>query len=60
MSVTAGKMQTWDSLTWVCVPGLLYPGDLLLEVNGNPVVGMEPEKVIQILVGKLRVRSTTK
>ncbi|XP_072252951.1 MAGUK p55 subfamily member 4-like [Leuresthes tenuis] len=29
--------------------GLLYAGDLLLEVNGNPVVGMEPEKVIQIL-----------
>ncbi|KAM4557804.1 MAGUK p55 subfamily member 4-like [Odontesthes bonariensis] len=31
--------------------GLLYPGDLLLEVNGNPVVGLEPEKVIQILTG---------
>ncbi|XP_041858097.1 MAGUK p55 subfamily member 4-like [Melanotaenia boesemani] len=29
--------------------GLLHPGDLLVEVNGNPVVGLEPEKVIQIL-----------
>ncbi|KAM6934644.1 MAGUK p55 subfamily member 4-like [Xenentodon cancila] len=29
--------------------GLLHPGDLLVEVNGNPVVGMEPEKVIQML-----------
>ncbi|XP_037542588.1 MAGUK p55 subfamily member 4-like [Nematolebias whitei] len=29
--------------------GLLHPGDLLVEVNGNSVVGMEPEKVIQIL-----------
>uniref|UniRef100_A0A3Q3MKA3 MAGUK p55 subfamily member 4-like n=1 Tax=Mastacembelus armatus TaxID=205130 RepID=A0A3Q3MKA3_9TELE len=30
--------------------GLLHPGDLLVEVNGNPVVGLEPEKVIQILI----------
>ncbi|KAG7283083.1 hypothetical protein CRUP_012976 [Coryphaenoides rupestris] len=30
--------------------GLLHPGDLLLEVNGNPVEGLEPEQVIQILV----------
>ncbi|KAM8749699.1 MAGUK p55 subfamily member 4-like isoform 1-T1 [Acanthopagrus schlegelii] len=30
--------------------GLLHPGDLLVEVNGNPVVGLEPEQVIQILV----------
>ncbi|XP_013863479.1 MAGUK p55 subfamily member 4 [Austrofundulus limnaeus] len=29
--------------------GLLHPGDLLVEVNGNSVVGMEPEKVIHIL-----------
>uniref|UniRef100_A0A3Q2PER2 MAGUK p55 scaffold protein 4 n=1 Tax=Fundulus heteroclitus TaxID=8078 RepID=A0A3Q2PER2_FUNHE len=29
--------------------GLLHPGDLLVEVNSNSVVGMEPEKVIQIL-----------
>ena len=34
----------------ICVPGLLHPGDLLVEVNGNPVVGLEPEQVIQILV----------
>ncbi|XP_017291525.1 MAGUK p55 subfamily member 4 [Kryptolebias marmoratus] len=29
--------------------GLLHPGDLLVEVNGSSVVGMDPEKVIQIL-----------
>uniref|UniRef100_A0A3B3UEH4 MAGUK p55 scaffold protein 4 n=2 Tax=Poecilia TaxID=8080 RepID=A0A3B3UEH4_9TELE len=29
--------------------GLLHPGDLIVEVNGNSVVGLEPEKVIQIL-----------
>ncbi|XP_047456130.1 MAGUK p55 subfamily member 4-like [Mugil cephalus] len=29
--------------------GLLHPGDLLVEVNGAPVVGLEPEQVIQIL-----------
>ena len=40
----------------VCVgggSGLLHPGDLLVEVNGNPVVGLEPEQVIQILVGPI-------
>uniref|UniRef100_A0A3Q2D2H5 MAGUK p55 scaffold protein 4a n=1 Tax=Cyprinodon variegatus TaxID=28743 RepID=A0A3Q2D2H5_CYPVA len=31
--------------------GLLHPGDLLVEVNGNSVLGLEPEKVIHILVG---------
>lgn len=36
----------------VSVSGLLHPGDMLVEVNGNPVVGLEPEQVIQILVGK--------
>ncbi|KAM9850642.1 MAGUK p55 subfamily member 4-like [Aulostomus maculatus] len=30
--------------------GLLHPGDLLVEVNGNPVVGLEPEQVIEILI----------
>ncbi|GAA6232681.1 MAGUK p55 subfamily member 4-like [Lates japonicus] len=30
--------------------GLLHPGDLLVEVNGSPVVGLEPEQVIQILI----------
>eukprot|EP00066_Takifugu_rubripes_P026733 XP_011615999.1 PREDICTED: MAGUK p55 subfamily member 4-like [Takifugu rubripes] len=30
--------------------GLLHPGDLLVEVNGNPVVGLDPEQVIQILI----------
>uniref|UniRef100_H3CDQ2 MAGUK p55 scaffold protein 4 n=1 Tax=Tetraodon nigroviridis TaxID=99883 RepID=H3CDQ2_TETNG len=30
--------------------GLLHPGDLLVEVNGNPVVGLDPEQVIQILM----------
>lgn len=34
-------------------PGLLHPGDLLVEVNGSPVVGLDPEQVIQILVGQL-------
>jgi len=38
----------------VCFPGLLYPGDLLVEVNGSPVVGMEPGLVVQILVGLLK------
>uniref|UniRef100_A0A8C6SD23 Membrane protein, palmitoylated 4a (MAGUK p55 subfamily member 4) n=1 Tax=Neogobius melanostomus TaxID=47308 RepID=A0A8C6SD23_9GOBI len=30
--------------------GLLQAGDHLLEVNGNPVSGLEPEQVIKILV----------
>ncbi|XP_034549306.1 LOW QUALITY PROTEIN: MAGUK p55 subfamily member 4-like [Notolabrus celidotus] len=30
--------------------GLLHPGDMLVEVNGNPVMGLEPEQVIQILI----------
>ncbi|XP_031150843.1 MAGUK p55 subfamily member 4-like isoform X1 [Sander lucioperca] len=30
--------------------GLLHPGDLLVEVNGNPVAGLEPEQLIQILI----------
>ncbi|XP_051939105.1 MAGUK p55 subfamily member 4-like [Hippocampus zosterae] len=30
--------------------GLLHPGDLLVEVDGKPVVGLEPEQVIQILM----------
>eukprot|EP00062_Callorhinchus_milii_P006427 gi/632947331/ref/XP_007888995.1/ PREDICTED: MAGUK p55 subfamily member 4 [Callorhinchus milii] len=30
--------------------GLLFPGDQLVEVNGTPVDGLEPEQVIQILV----------
>ncbi|XP_056391031.1 MAGUK p55 subfamily member 4 isoform X3 [Hyla sarda] len=30
--------------------GLLYAGDKLVEVNGIPVDGLEPEQVIQILV----------
>ncbi|XP_029283040.1 LOW QUALITY PROTEIN: MAGUK p55 subfamily member 4-like [Cottoperca gobio] len=30
--------------------GLLNPGDLLVEVNGNPVGGLEPEQIIQILI----------
>lgn len=30
--------------------GLLHPGDLLVEVNGSPVVGLEPEEIIQILI----------
>ena len=34
----------------MCCVGLLHTGDLLLEVNGNPVEGLEPEQVIQILV----------
>uniref|UniRef100_UPI003AB0DF68 MAGUK p55 subfamily member 4-like n=1 Tax=Centroberyx gerrardi TaxID=166262 RepID=UPI003AB0DF68 len=30
--------------------GLLHPGDLIVEVNGSPVEGLEPEQVIQILI----------
>ncbi|XP_007240058.3 MAGUK p55 subfamily member 4 isoform X1 [Astyanax mexicanus] len=30
--------------------GLLYPGDKLVEVNGEPVEGLEPVQVIHILV----------
>lgn len=36
-----------------CVPvclGLLYAGDKLVEVNGVPVEGLDPEQVIHILV----------
>uniref|UniRef100_A0A8C6VY90 MAGUK p55 scaffold protein 4 n=1 Tax=Nothobranchius furzeri TaxID=105023 RepID=A0A8C6VY90_NOTFU len=29
--------------------GLLFPGDVLVEVNGNSVAGLEPGRVIQIL-----------
>ncbi|XP_077055636.1 MAGUK p55 subfamily member 4 isoform X1 [Siphateles boraxobius] len=29
--------------------GLLHAGDRLVEVNGNPVFGLEPEQIIQIL-----------
>ncbi|KAL6484570.1 hypothetical protein MHYP_G00066150 [Metynnis hypsauchen] len=32
------------------IMGLLYPGDKLVEVNGEPVEGLEPVQVIQILV----------
>lgn len=50
-----GQNVQYDGLTClcvcVCVSGLLHPGDLLVEVNGSPVVGLEPEQVIQILVG---------
>ncbi|XP_054642200.1 MAGUK p55 subfamily member 4-like [Dunckerocampus dactyliophorus] len=30
--------------------GLLHPGDLLLEVNGKPLSGLQPEQVIHILM----------
>ncbi|XP_056607568.1 MAGUK p55 subfamily member 4-like isoform X2 [Triplophysa dalaica] len=30
--------------------GLLHAGDRLVEVNGHPVFGLEPEQIIQILV----------
>lgn len=33
--------------------GLLYAGDKLVEVNGVPVEGLEPEQVINILVFNL-------
>lgn len=32
------------------VEGLLHAGDRLVEVNGHPVFGLEPEQIIQILV----------
>lgn len=31
-------------------PGLLHAGDRIIEVNGFPVDGMEPEQVIQVVV----------
>lgn len=38
----------------VCVcAGLLHAGDRIMEVNGFPVDGMEPEQVIQIVVCSL-------
>lgn len=46
--------RTGATLTRLWLPGLLHPGDLLVEVNGNPVVGLDPEQVIQILVGHLK------
>lgn len=33
----------------VCA-GLLHAGDRIIEVNGFPVDGMEPEQVIQVVV----------
>uniref|UniRef100_A0A8D3E644 Membrane protein, palmitoylated 4a (MAGUK p55 subfamily member 4) n=1 Tax=Scophthalmus maximus TaxID=52904 RepID=A0A8D3E644_SCOMX len=30
--------------------GLLHPGDLVVEVNGHPVGGLDPEQVIQMLI----------
>ncbi|XP_029386550.1 MAGUK p55 subfamily member 4-like [Echeneis naucrates] len=30
--------------------GLLRPGDMLVEVNGSPVGGLDPEQVIQMLI----------
>lgn len=35
---------------FVFMVGLLYAGDKLVEVNGVPVEGLEPEQVINILV----------
>lgn len=32
------------------VAGLLHAGDRVVEVNGHPVFGLEPEQIIQILV----------
>ena len=46
------RVSLWEH-DCVCVSGLLHPGDLVVEVNGNPVLGLEPEQVIQILVGHL-------
>ncbi|XP_051986367.1 MAGUK p55 subfamily member 4-like isoform X2 [Xyrauchen texanus] len=33
--------------------GLLHAGDRLVEVNGHPVFGLEPEQIIQILANSL-------
>lgn len=49
MSLCEQRMTDADCGLWL--PGLLHPGDLLVEVNGSPVVGLDPEQVIQILVG---------
>uniref|UniRef100_A0A671KGZ0 Membrane palmitoylated protein 4 n=1 Tax=Sinocyclocheilus anshuiensis TaxID=1608454 RepID=A0A671KGZ0_9TELE len=37
--------------------GLLHAGDRLVEVNGHPVFGVEPEQIIQILVSTHTVYS---
>ncbi len=34
----------------VCLLGLLYPGDKLVEVNGQKVHGLQPELILQMLV----------
>lgn len=42
---------------YVCVYiGLLHAGDRIIEVNGFPVDGMEPEQVIQVVVGHLFIK----
>ncbi|KTG33161.1 hypothetical protein cypCar_00038619, partial [Cyprinus carpio] len=39
-----------ELLLMLLVEGLLHAGDRLVEVNGQPVFGLEPEQIIQILV----------
>lgn len=41
----------------ILVEGLLHAGDRLVEVNGQPVFGLEPEQIIQILVSILSCTS---
>lgn len=36
---------------WFVWAGLLHAGDRIIEVNGFPVDGLEPEQVIQVVVG---------
>lgn len=47
-----GEPLSWFQI--LCPPeGLLHAGDKLVEVNGYPVFGLEPEQIIKILVGIL-------
>ena len=44
-------MHVFCVVCWLAA-GLLHAGDRIIEVNGYPVEGLDPEHVIQILVGQ--------
>lgn len=45
------KKHCAEYQVWICLcSGLLHAGDRIVEVNGFPVDGMEPEQVIQVVV----------
>jgi len=54
--IVASALFLWSFLCLCsCNVGLLYAGDKLVEVNGVPVEGLDPEQVIHILVTVLLV-----